>query len=338
MTVSKAITRLLEGGNLSVKEMREWMALMVEGRITPVQAAGFLIALRAKGESVEEIVAAVQVLRDKAQQIDVQGPHLIDTCGTGGDGLATFNVSTTAAFVVSAAGGRVAKHGNRSVSSRCGSADVLEAAGVNLDLTPQQVKRCIEEIGVGFLYAPRHHGALKNVATVRRELGVRTLFNLLGPLLNPANAPHQLLGVFDGRYVDSLAQVLQLLGSKHVLVVHAEDGLDEISLAVPTRVAELVDGRVKSYTIEPTQFGIEPAPLETIQARTVEESLERMRSVLEGVPGPAADIVALNAGAAIYAADLSESLSEGIEKARDVIAIGAGIKKLNALIDWSQSQ
>ncbi len=338
MNISQAISRLLEGGNLSTGQMYGLMTQMVDGRVSPVQLAGFLIALRGKGETVEEIVAAAQVLRDKAERIEVEGPHLIDTCGTGGDGLETFNVSTTAAFVVAAAGGRVAKHGNRSVSSRSGSADVLEAAGVNLDLSPRQVKQCIEEIGVGFLYAPRHHSALKQVATVRRELGVRTLFNLLGPLLNPANAPHQLLGVFGARYVEPLARALGQLGSQHVLVVHAEDGLDEISLAAPTRVAELVDGQVECYIIEPTQFGIEPASLEAIRVETVADSLKMMRSVLEGVPGPASDIVALNAGAAIYAADLSSSLLEGIEKARDVIAIGAGMEKLNALIEWSQSQ
>ncbi len=338
MNISQAISRLLEGGNLSAGQMHGLMTQMVDGRVSPVQLAGFLIALRGKGETVEEIVAAAQVLRDKAERIEVRGPHLIDTCGTGGDGLETFNVSTTAAFVVAAAGGRVAKHGNRSVSSRSGSADVLEAAGVNLDLSSWQVKRCIEEIGVGFLYAPRHHSALKQVATVRRELGVRTLFNLLGPLLNPANAPHQLLGVFGARYVEPLARALGQLGSRHVLVVHAEDGLDEISLAAPTRVAELVDGQVECYVIEPAQFGIEPASLEAIQVKTVTDSLKMMRSVLKGVPGPASDIVALNAGAAIYAADLSSSLPEGIEKARDVIAIGAGMEKLNALIEWSQSQ
>jgi len=338
MNISEAINRLLAQEALSAGEMRQLTAQMVEGQVTPVQAAGFLVALRAKGESVEEITAAVQVLRDKAVQIEVKGEHLIDTCGTGGDALDTFNVSTTAAFVVAGAGGRVAKHGNRSVSSRCGSADVLEAAGVNLELTPEQVKRCIEEVGVGFLYAPRHHGALRHMAPVRRELGVRTLFNLLGPLLNPANAPHQLLGVFDQRYVEPLAQVLQQLGSHHVLVVHAEDGLDEISLNSPTRVAELVDGQVRCYVIEPTPFGVEPAPLELIQVETVEDSLRTMRGVLEGRPGPATDIVALNAGAAIYAADLTDSLAEGVEKAQDVLAIGAGLNKLNVLIEWSQSQ
>ncbi len=338
MNISRAINQLLEGQDLATSQMHGLMTQMVEGQVTPVQTAGLLVALRAKGERVEEIVAAAQVLREKAERIEVRRPHLIDTCGTGGDGLDTFNVSTTSAFVVAAAGGRVAKHGNRSVSSRCGSADVLEAAGVNLDLTPQQVKRCIEEIGVGFLYAPRHHGALKHVATVRRELGVRTLFNLLGPLLNPADAPHQLLGVFDGRYVEPLAWALQQLGSHHVLVVHAQDGLDEISLASPTQVAELAGGLVRSYTIEPTQFGMDPKPLESIRVETVEDSLNMMRSVLEGSPGAAADIVALNAGAAIYAADLTDSLMEGVEKAQDVIAIGAAMEKLNALIEWSQSQ
>jgi len=338
MTLKEVINRLLQGQDLSPDQMRQWMTQIMEGRVTPVQVAGFLVALRAKGENVDEIATAAEVLREKAQRIEVAGGHLIDTCGTGGDGLDTFNVSTTAAFVVAAAGGRVAKHGNRSVSSRCGSADVLEAAGVNLDLTPDQVKRCIEEIGVGFLYAPKHHGALRHVATVRQELGIRTLFNLLGPLLNPAAAPHQLLGVFDRRYVVLLAEVLQRLGSRHVLVVHAEDGLDEISLNSPTWVAELVNGQVEDYVIEPAQFGIEPASLERIQVGSVTESLEMMRRVLAGTPGPAADIVALNAGAAIYAADVTDTLTQGVEKAQDMLAIGAGLKKLDALTEWSQSQ
>lgn len=338
MTLKEVINHLLQGQDLSPDQMRQWMTRIMEGQVTPVQTAGFLVALRAKGENVDEIATAAAVLREKAQRIEVAGGHLIDTCGTGGDGLDTFNVSTTAAFVVAAAGGRVAKHGNRSVSSRCGSADVLEAAGVNLDLTPDQVKRCIEAIGVGFLYAPKHHGALRHVATVRQELGIRTLFNLLGPLLNPADAPHQLLGVFDRHYVVPLAEVLQRLGSRHVLVVHAQDGLDEISLQSPTWVAELVNGQVEDYVIEPAQFGIEPASLEQIQVGNVTESLEMMRRVLAGTPGPAADIVALNAGAAIYAADLTDTLTQGVEKAQDMLAIGAGLKKLDALIEWSQSQ
>ncbi|BCX81684.1 anthranilate phosphoribosyltransferase [Methylomarinovum caldicuralii] len=336
MEVKAALDRLLAPADLTAAEMRALMRRILAGDTTPAQTAALLVALRAKGESVDEIAAAAEVLRKKAVRIEVAGDHLIDTCGTGGDGLDTFNVSTTAAFIVAAAGAQVAKHGNRSVSSRSGSADVLEAAGVNLDLTPQQVKRCIEAVGIGFLYAPQHHSALRQVAPVRRELGIRTLFNLLGPLLNPAGAPHQLLGVFAARYLEPLARVLGRLGSRHVLVVHADDALDEISLAAPTRVAELKHGQVRSYRIEPEQFGIPRSPLETIQVASVAESLEVMRRVLAGEAGPAADIVVLNAGAAIYAADLAPDLEAGIERARRLQRSGAGLKKLEALIDWSQ--
>lgn len=338
MNIRTAIARLLEPAELKAGEMRQVIGQILAGEVTPAQTAGFLVALRAKGESVEEIAAAAEALREQVLKIEVTGAHLIDTCGTGGDGLNTFNVSTTAAFVVAAAGGRVAKHGNRSVSGRCGSADVLEAAGVKLDLTGVQVKRCIEEVGIGFLYAPRHHAALRRVAQVRQELGVRTLFNLLGPLLNPAGAQHQLLGVFDARYLLPLAQALKHLGSRHVLVVHAEDGLDEISLATPTQVAELKAGEVVTYVVAPEQFGIPRAPLSAIQVDSVAESLKIMREVLVGKPGPASDIVALNAGAAIYAADLATSLADGVEKARAVLASGAALDKLHALIEWTQNQ
>ncbi len=336
MEVRDALDRLLTPADLTGPEMRGLMERILAGGTTPAQTAALLVALRAKGERVDEIAAAAEVLREKATRIEVAADHLIDTCGTGGDGLDTFNVSTTAAFLVAAAGGRVAKHGNRSVSSRCGSADVLEAAGVNLDLTPEQVKRGIETLGIGFLYAPQHHSALRQVAPVRRELGIRTLFNLLGPLLNPAGAPHQLLGVFDARYLEPLAEVLGRLGSRHVLVVHADDGLDEISLAAPTQVAELKDGQVRRYRIEPGQFGIAPSPLEAIQVDSVAQSLEMMRRVLAGETGPAADIVVLNAGAAIYAADLAPDLAAGIDQARRLQRSGAGLEKLNALIEWSQ--
>lgn len=338
MEVRDALDRLLTPADLTGPEMRGLMERILAGGTTPAQTAALLVALRAKGERVDEIAAAAEVLREKATRIEVAADHLIDTCGTGGDGLDTFNVSTTAAFLVAAAGGRVAKHGNRSVSSRCGSADVLEAAGVNLDLTPEQVKRGIETLGIGFLYAPQHHSALRQVAPVRRELGIRTLFNLLGPLLNPAGAPHQLLGVFDARYLEPLAEVLGRLGSRHVLVVHADDGLDEISLAAPTQVAELKDGQVRRYRIEPGQFGIAPSPLEAIQVDSVAQSLEMMRRVLAGETGPAADIVVLNAGAAIYAADLAPDLAAGIDQARRLQRSGAGLEKLNALIEWSQNQ
>ncbi len=338
MGIQAALRKLLEGNHLTRSEMRQIMTQIMSGEVPDIQVAGFLVALRAKGESTEEITAAVEVLRDRALKIRVSGAHLIDTCGTGGDGASTFNISTTAAFVVAAAGGQVAKHGNRSVSSRCGSADVLEALGVNLALTPMQVKQCIEEIGVGFLYAPRHHGALKQVAAVRRQLGVRTLFNLLGPLLNPASAPYQLLGVFDLHYLEPLAHVLKNLGSRHVLVVHAEDGLDEISLASPTQVAELQAGEIVTYQVTPEQFGFKRGSLAALKADSVEESKEIMFSALSGTSGPARDIVALNAGAAIYAAELSESLGQGVARAEEILRSGLARQKLTALIEWTQAQ
>ena len=337
MNIPQALETLLAGQDLCPRDMRKLMRTIMTGGATPAQIGAFLIALRAKGESVEEVAAAAEVLREMAVKVEVAGAHVIDTCGTGGDGAHTFNISTTAAFVVAAAGGQVAKHGSRSVSSSCGSADVLEAAGVNLDLTPEQVQACIAQVGVGFLFAQRHHGAMKHAIGPRKEIGVRTLFNLLGPLSNPANAPNQLLGVFARRWVEPMARVLQKLGSKHVLVVHAEDGLDEISIASPTFVAELKEGEVSTYTITPEQFGIPRHSLESLGVATAQESLRLVLAVLEGRPGPAADIVALNAGAAIYAANLVDSLAAGVDKAREVLAGGTGKRKLEELTLFSQS-
>jgi anthranilate phosphoribosyltransferase len=270
-------------------------------------------------------------------RVTVQGGHLIDTCGTGGDGAHTFNISTTSAFVVAAAGGRVAKHGSRSVSSCSGSADVLEAAGVNLDLTPEQVSACIEHIGLGFLFAQRHHGAMKHAVGPRRELGVRTIFNLLGPLTNPAGAPNQLVGVYSAAWVELLAEALRELGSSHVLVVHAEDGLDEISIGAPTRVAELKNGRIETYSLTPERFGLARAPLSRLAVDTAADSLRMLRGVLDGAPGPARDIVLLNAGAAIYAADLADSLETGVERARSVIDDGSARRKLDSLVEFTQT-
>ncbi|MDD5633048.1 MAG: anthranilate phosphoribosyltransferase, partial [Methylococcales bacterium] len=265
------------------------------------------------------------------------GEHVIDTCGTGGDGANTFNISTTCAFVVAAAGGQVAKHGNRSVSSRCGSADLLEAAGVNLDLNTEQVAQCVNEIGAGFLFAPKHHGAMKHTINVRKEMGVRTLFNLLGPLSNPAGAPNQLIGVFAKEWVEPLAHVLKKLGSRHVLVVNADDGLDEISIAAATTIAELKDGEVSTYTITPEQFGFKRAGLDDLAVVDAASSLVMVKSVLDNKIGAARDIVLLNAGAAIYAANITDSLASGIEKARQVIASGAAKAKFDALIAYSKN-
>ena len=336
MPIQQALQHLLNKQDLAASEMRDVMWFIMSGQATDAQIAGFLIALRCKGETVDEIAAAVAVLRELATKVPVLGNHVVDTCGTGGDGANTFNISTASAFVVAAAGGRVAKHGNRSVSSRCGSADVLEAAGVNLDLSAEQVAQCVKQIGVGFLFAPKHHGAMKHTVNVRKQLGVRTLFNLLGPLSNPASAPNQLLGVFAKEWVEPLAQVLLKLGSQHVLVVSAEDGLDEISIACATQVAELKNGEVSTYTITPEQFGLQRAKLSELVVENALDSLDMIKSVLNNEAGAALDIVLLNAGAAIYAANLTGSLADGIEKARAVIASGAALGKLDALVQVSQ--
>lgn len=335
MDIPTALKTLLAGYNLESADMEILMHTIMSGGATPAQIGAFLVALRAKGETVDEVAAAARVMREMATKIAVSGPHVIDTCGTGGDGANTFNISTTAAFVVAAAGGRVAKHGGRSASSRSGSADVLEAAGVNLDLTPQQAQACIEQAGVVFMFAQRHHGAMKHAIGPRKELGIQTIFNLLGPLVNPAGAPNQLIGVFARHWVEPLVQVLKKLGSEHVLVVHAEDGLDEISIAAPTFVAELHKGEISTAIITPEQFGIPRTPLTSLAVNSVAESLAIMLSVLSGQPGPAADIVALNAGAAIYAANLAASLADGVALARQVIASGAGKQKLEALVQAS---
>lgn len=336
MEIPEILETLLAGKDLSPSAMRAAMRRIMSGGATPAQIGAFLIALRCKGETVDEVAAAAQVLREMATKVPVSGPHLLDTCGTGGDASKTFNISTTAAFVVAAAGGRVAKHGSRSVSGRSGSADVLEAAGINLELTPDQVKTCIETLGVGFLFAQRHHGAMKYAIGPRRELGVRTLFNLLGPLTNPAGAPNQLVGVYTDQWVEGLARVLQQLGSSHVLVVHAEDGLDEISIAAPTHVAELKNGLITNYYVQPEQFGFRRAALSELAIDTVAASLKMMRGVLDNVPGPARDIVALNAGAALYAADVTDSLEAGIRRAEAVIADGSARAKLEALAALSR--
>ncbi|MDO9141419.1 MAG: anthranilate phosphoribosyltransferase, partial [Methylobacter sp.] len=264
MHIQQALQALLNKQDLSSEQMRAVMRQIMSGNATDAQIGGFLIALRCKGESVDEIAAAAEVMRELADKVEVSGAHVIDTCGTGGDGANTFNISTTCAFVVAAAGGQVAKHGNRSVSSSCGSADLLETAGVNLDLSAEQVAHCVNDIGVGFLFAPKHHGAMKYTRNARREMGVRTLFNLLGPLSNPAAAPNQLIGVFAKEWLEPLAHVLKKLGSGHVLVVNADDGLDEISIASPSSIAELKNGEVTTYRVTPEQFGFQRASLDEL--------------------------------------------------------------------------
>ena len=331
-TMQKAIKAVTEKRDLSAEEMSATMSLIMTGEATPAQVGGFLIGLRMKGETINEIAAAAGVMRELASKVEVDKNHLVDTCGTGGDASGSFNISTASAIVVAAAGGKVAKHGNRSISSKSGSADVLETAGVNLELSPEQVAECVNEIGIGFMFAPLHHSAMKHAIGPRREMAVRTIFNVLGPLTNPASAPNQVLGVFSKDLVEPLAQVLKQLGSEHVLVVHAEDGMDEISIASPTFVAELNNGEVKTYTVQPEDFSMSRADLEQIRATDSAHSLEIIKNVFNNTDGPAKDIVCLNAGAAIYAAGLTTSLADGVKKAQDVIASGSVNEKLQQLI------
>jgi anthranilate phosphoribosyltransferase len=337
MNMQEAIKAVTERQNLSSEEMASVMRLIMTGEATPAQVGGFLIGLRMKGETAEEVAAAAGVMRELSTKVNVDKKHLVDTCGTGGDSSGSFNISTASVFVVAAAGGRVAKHGNRSVSSKSGSADVLEAAGVNLDQTPEQVAECIDSIGVGFLFAPKHHGAMKHAIGPRKEMAVRTIFNVLGPLTNPADAPNQVLGVFSKDWVEPLAQVLQNLGSEHVLVVHAADGMDEISISAPTFVAELINGEIKTYTIKPEDFGMKSADLETIRAEDAEDSLRIINTVFNDIESPARDIVCLNAGAAIYVAGLVDTLAAGVKRAGEVISSGEAASKLKKLVEKTSS-
>lgn len=338
MDIKDAIARVVEGRDLTSEEMASVMRIIMTGGATPAQIAGFLVALRMKGETVAEIAAAAEVMRSLATGVDLADlPHTVDIVGTGGDASGTFNVSSASMFVAAAAGCHVAKHGNRSVSSKSGSADVLEAAGVRLDLKPEQVARCVAEVGAGFMFAPTHHGAMKHAIGPRRELGVRTLFNVLGPLTNPAGVPNQVLGVFDESLLAPLAQVLQRLGSRHVLVVHARDGLDEISVGDRTEVAELKGGEILRYSIQPEDYGLRRSPIAAIRVSGPDESLAMLLGVLEDRAGPARDIVVLNAAAAIYAAGVAESLQRGVALADAAIASGEARNRLDRLVILSQS-
>ncbi|MCP1673016.1 anthranilate phosphoribosyltransferase [Natronocella acetinitrilica] len=336
MNMQGAIRAVTEGRDLSHDDMTAVMRTIMTGEATQAQIGGFLVGLRMKGETVEEIAAAAAVMRELATRVNVGREHLVDTCGTGGDASGTFNVSTATAFVVAAAGGKVAKHGNRSVSSSSGSADVLETAGARLDLTPEQVAECVETVGVGFLFAPLYHSAMKHAIGPRREMAVRTIFNLLGPLTNPAGAPNQLLGVFAEHWVRPVAEVLKALGSERVLVVHAADGLDEISISGATHVAELRDGEVREYTVTPEDFDLPPAPLESIRVSSAEGSLGLIRSAFAGEPGANADIISLNAGGAIYAAGLASSFAAGVQRARELLASGAAADKLDEFVAYTK--
>lgn len=336
---AQTLNHLISGQDLSFEAMLNVMRQVMLGELTPAQIAAIFVALRIKGETVDEIVAAATVMRELSVKVNIaDNNHLIDTCGTGGDGIQTFNVSTVSAFVAAAAGAKVAKHGGRSVSSTCGSADVLEALGVNVNVSPDQVAHAVNTIGVGFMFAPNHHSAMKFAAPVRRELGVRTMFNVLGPLTNPANAKRQVLGVFLPELTTKLAHVLKALGSEHVLVVNGADGMDEISFSGDTHVAELKDGVVIQYTVNPTQFGLNTHALATIQVDNAASSKAMMLAVLSGAKIPARDIVLLNAGAAIYVAGLAADLQAGIQKAAQVIDSGAAQQALTQLIAFSPAK
>ncbi|MHB1565638.1 MAG: anthranilate phosphoribosyltransferase [Acidiferrobacter sp.] len=331
--VRTAIRVLVDGADLAPEVLRAALSEVMAGAATPAQIGALLMGLRMKGETVAEMVAAAEVLRALSVPVEVADRrHLIDTCGTGGDGAATFNISTASALVAACAGAHVAKHGNRSVSSRCGSADVLEAAGVTLSLSPARVARCIEDVGVGFLFAPHHHDAMRHASGPRRELGVRTLFNLLGPLTNPARAPRQLVGVFSETLLEPFAQALQALGSEHVLVVHSTDGLDEISPAAPTWVAELRGGTVTRYQLAPADFGLPVGTLAALRVADVTEGLALLKAVLAGAAGPASTAVALNAGAAIYVAGVADDFAAGVRTAQTILAAGRGLAKLAELV------
>ncbi|MEJ2362289.1 MAG: anthranilate phosphoribosyltransferase [Gammaproteobacteria bacterium] len=335
MDMPTAIRNMIAKQDLSSAEMTSVMKTIMTGEATPAQIGGFLVGLHIKGETIDEIAAAAQVMRELATGVKVSGEHVVDIVGTGGDNLRTFNISTACCFVVAAAGGKVAKHGNRSVTSSSGSADLLEAAGVNLNLNAEQVAHCIDKVGVGFMFAPLHHGAMKHAIGPRREMGVRTIFNVLGPLTNPAGAPNQLLGVFDQALVEPLAHVLHKLGSHHVMVVHSDDGMDEISIGAATQVAELQDGKVRTYQIAPEDFGLERNNIKELVVNDAQQSLGMIKLVFEGHSGPARDIVALNAGAALYVAGLADSLNAGVDRAQQVIDSGEAMHRLTQLAEVS---
>jgi len=333
MSYAQTLTRLINGESLSFEVMQGLMQQVMAGELTAAQIAGVLVALRIKGETVDEIAAAASVMRSLSTKVEIQDAnHLVDTCGTGGDGIQTFNISTVSAFIAAAAGAKVAKHGGRSVSSTCGSADVLEALSVNVNLSPEQVANSVNQVGLGFMFAPNHHSAMKHAAPVRRELGIRTLFNLLGPLTNPASAKRQVMGVFSPDLTGKLARVLKQLGSEHVMVVCGADGMDEISFTGDSYIAELKHGEVHEYTVNPTQFGLKLHDLNSIKVSNAQESKDIILDVLAGKTGPARDIVLLNAGAAIYVSGIAHTLADGISTAADMLDNGKAMHKLQALI------
>ena len=338
MNINQAIKAVIEKKHLNESDMHDVMNSIMTGQTTDAQIGAFLVGLSMKGETIEEITASAKVMRSLATPVEIKSnKYLVDTCGTGGDGLGLFNISTASAFVVAAAGGKVAKHGNRSISSKSGSADVLESAGVNLNLSPSLISECIAQIGVGFMFAPAHHSAMKHAIGPRKELAVRTIFNVLGPLTNPAKAPNQVMGVYDKNLIEPIANVLKELGSRHVMVVHSDDGLDEFSIADKTYVAELKDGIVSTYSVHPEDFGLTLGDLKDIRADNADASLALITEAFSGRNGTAKSIISLNAGAAIYVSGLTTSLQSGIDRANQVLSDGSSQKKLDEYIKISNS-
>src|SRR5450830_926825 len=337
ITPQEALTRAIEHREIFHDEMLDLMRRIMSGQMSPVMIAAITIALRVKKETIGEITAAAQVMRELATKVEVKDPHnLVDVVGTGGDGARTFNISTAAIFVAAAAGARVAKHGGRAVSSQSGSADVLEALGVNINLSPAQVAQCLDEAGVGFMFAPNHHTAMKHAAPVRRELGVRTIFNILGPLTNPAGAPNILMGVFHADLVGIQVRVLQRLGAQHAIVVYGRDNMDEVSLGAATMVGELVNGEIREYEIHPEDFGMSMIASRNLKVADSIESKAKMMEALRGEPGAASDIVALNAGTALYAAGVASSIEDGLARARTAVSSGAALAKLEQFVQVTQ--
>ena len=337
MKIEDGIKKINFGQDLSRKEISSVMNQILTGLASENQIKSFLLSLSSKGESVEEVIGSAEVMRSLSTKVPVNTKHLVDTCGTGGVGSGIFNVSTTAAFVASSCGAKVAKHGNRSATRKSGSADLLEVAGVSLDLNPEQVKDCIEKVGLGFMFAPAHHSAMKYAIGPRKELGIKTIFNLLGPLTNPAGALNQVVGVFDSKWIRPLAEVLKGLGSENVLVLHSEDGLDEISSASSTSIAELRDGEINEYSISPEDFGLKILPIENLKVSSPQESLQIAKEALRGENQAATQMVAMTSGAALYVAGVTGSLKEGIDMSIHNISEGYGLKKLDELVEYSQS-
>ena len=335
MDIQSAISQVSSGKNLTKDDMSEIILEILEGKVTDAQIGAFLIALSMKGETVDEVIGAVSVMRDLSTKVEINAPNLIDTCGTGGTGIGIFNVSTTSAFIASSCGAKIAKHGNRSATRKSGSADLLEQAGVSLSLTPKQVASCIEEVGLGFMFAQAHHSAMRHVVGPRKEIGQKSIFNVLGPLTNPASAKRQVLGVYDKKWMTPIAEVLNELGSEHLFIVHSKDGLDEISLACPTYVTEMKDGKISEYEISPEDFNFKTTSLDGLQVNSPQESLNLAKLALQGEHEKASSMICMTAGAALYLSDISSSLEAGVELAKSSLESGAGLKKLNQLVEFT---